>query len=104
MFTFTNTTGLPTERRGWRRRRMARAMPIGGSRGSIYIDAQTGAMREIYTPKWQMEDPHVSPDGKNVAIIEGLMSDEGITGAISSWFQLSGPSDGGAGAECHSKP
>ncbi|MGO9302470.1 MAG: LpqB family beta-propeller domain-containing protein [Candidatus Korobacteraceae bacterium] len=44
------------------------------------IDAQTGAMRDIYTPKWQMEDPHVSPDGKNVAIIEGLMSDEGITG------------------------
>jgi dipeptidyl aminopeptidase/acylaminoacyl peptidase len=44
------------------------------------IDAQTGAMREIYTPKWQMEDPHVSPDGKNVALLEGLMSDEGITG------------------------
>ncbi len=44
------------------------------------IDAQSGEMREIYAPKWQLEAPHVSPDGKNVAVIEGLMSDEGVTG------------------------
>jgi dipeptidyl aminopeptidase/acylaminoacyl peptidase len=44
------------------------------------INAQTGEMHEIYAPKWQMEDPHVSPDGKKVAILEGLMSDAGITG------------------------
>jgi dipeptidyl aminopeptidase/acylaminoacyl peptidase len=44
------------------------------------IDAQAGAMHEVYRPKWQMEDPHVSPDGKSVALLEGLMSDEGITG------------------------
>jgi dipeptidyl aminopeptidase/acylaminoacyl peptidase len=44
------------------------------------IDAQSGDMREIYSPKWQMEEPHVSPDGKSVAILEGLMSDAGITG------------------------
>jgi dipeptidyl aminopeptidase/acylaminoacyl peptidase len=44
------------------------------------IDTQTGAMRKIYAPKWQLADPHVSPDGKNVAVIEGLMSDEGSTG------------------------
>ncbi len=44
------------------------------------INSQTGKTREIYAPKWQMEDPHVSPDGKNVAILEGLMSDAGITG------------------------
>lgn len=44
------------------------------------INAQSGEMHEIYAPKWQMEDPHVSPDGKNVAILEGLMSDAGITG------------------------
>ena len=43
-------------------------------------DAQTGAMREIYAPKWQLADPLVSPDGKNVAVIEGLMSDQGATG------------------------
>ncbi len=44
------------------------------------INAQSGEMHEIYAPKWQMEDPHVSPDGKNVALIEGLMSDAGVTG------------------------
>jgi len=44
------------------------------------INAQSGDMREIYAPKWQMEDPHVSPDGKNVALIEGIMSDAGVTG------------------------
>ena len=44
------------------------------------LHAQTAEMREIYAPKWQMEDPHVSPDGKNVALLEGLMSDAGVTG------------------------
>ncbi len=44
------------------------------------IDAATGAMRDIYAPKFQIADPRVSPDGKNVAFIEGLMSDEGSTG------------------------
>jgi poly(3-hydroxybutyrate) depolymerase len=37
-------------------------------------------MREIYAPKWQIAEPHISPDGKQVAFIEGLMSDEGVTG------------------------
>jgi dipeptidyl aminopeptidase/acylaminoacyl peptidase len=44
------------------------------------IDAQSGEMRDIYAPKFQIADPRVSPDGKNVAFIEGLMSDEGSTG------------------------
>ncbi|MGZ4787114.1 MAG: prolyl oligopeptidase family serine peptidase [Terriglobales bacterium] len=44
------------------------------------IDAADGQLHEIYKPKWQIADPHVSPDGKNVAFIEGLMSDEGLTG------------------------
>ena len=44
------------------------------------INAQSGEMREIYAPKWQIAEPRISPDGKSVAFIEGLMSDEGSTG------------------------
>jgi dipeptidyl aminopeptidase/acylaminoacyl peptidase len=44
------------------------------------VDGRTGEMHEIYAPKLQIAEPHVSPDGKNVAFIEGLMSDEGSTG------------------------
>ena len=40
-----------------------------------YVDAQTGAMRLIAAPKMQIELPRVSPDGKTVAFIGGLMSD-----------------------------
>ena len=47
----------------------------------IYLaNAKTGEMREIYKPKLQIAEPRVSIDGKNVAFIEGLMSDEGSTG------------------------
>jgi dipeptidyl aminopeptidase/acylaminoacyl peptidase len=44
------------------------------------IDSSSGETREIYKPKLQIADPRISPDGKNVAFIEGLMSDEGSTG------------------------
>jgi len=44
------------------------------------VNADNGQLQEIYKPKWQIAEPHVSPDGKSVAFIEGLMSDEGLTG------------------------
>ena len=44
-----------------------------------YIDA-TGSMRVIASPKMQMDMPRVSPDGKSVAFIGGLMSDWGSVG------------------------
>ena len=54
------------------------------------IDANTGKLREIYKPKWQIAEPHVSPDGKRIALIEGLMSDEGLTGGDVMLVPLSG--------------
>ena len=54
------------------------------------IDATSGEMREIYKPKWQIADPHVSPDGSHVAFIEGLMSDEGSTGGDVSIVPIAG--------------
>ena len=44
------------------------------------VNAQTGEMREIYKPKLQLANPRVSPDGKYIAFIEGIMSDAGLTG------------------------
>ena len=44
------------------------------------IDASTGAVRNIARPKTQINAPRVSPDGRTVAYIGGLMSDFGAVG------------------------
>jgi dipeptidyl aminopeptidase/acylaminoacyl peptidase len=44
------------------------------------VDAGSGEMQEIYKPRLQIAGVRISPDGKNAAFIEGLMSDEGPTG------------------------
>jgi len=44
------------------------------------VDVARAAMQPLYTPKLQIADPRWSPDGKSIALIEGLMSDEGVTG------------------------
>jgi acylaminoacyl-peptidase len=60
------------------------------------VNAHTGEMREIYKPKLQIADPEVSPDGKNVAFIEGLMSDEGSTGGDIYMVAITGGAGGAA--------
>ncbi len=45
-----------------------------------YVDAATGTVRTIAKPVTQLNFPRVSPDGKSVAYIGGLMSDFGAVG------------------------
>jgi dipeptidyl aminopeptidase/acylaminoacyl peptidase len=46
------------------------------------ISAGSGETKEVYQPEpqQQMENPRWSPDGKSIAFIGGLMSDEDVTG------------------------
>ena len=44
------------------------------------IDAAKGNATSIYKPSLQVAVPRWSPDGKSIAFIEGLMSDEGFHG------------------------
>jgi dipeptidyl aminopeptidase/acylaminoacyl peptidase len=44
---------------------------------TVGLDAQ---VRSVYTPKYQIANPRYSPDGRQVAFIEGLMSDQGVVG------------------------
>src|SRR6267154_1555137 len=44
------------------------------------LDVATGAMKSIYKPKLQIANPVWSPDAKHIAFIQGIMSDEGLTG------------------------
>jgi len=44
------------------------------------ISAETGQLHEVVKPKLQFAQPRFSPDGKEIAYISGIMSDEGSTG------------------------
>ncbi|WP_343073444.1 S9 family peptidase [Pyxidicoccus fallax] len=44
------------------------------------VDVASGRARVLHSPKWAMAEPTWSPDGKHVAFIEGLMSDQGSNG------------------------
>jgi dipeptidyl aminopeptidase/acylaminoacyl peptidase len=44
------------------------------------LDATSGLMKSIYKPALQISYPAWSPDGKSIAFIEGLMSDEDSVG------------------------
>lgn len=45
-----------------------------------HVDLASGALRTIAAPKVQISLPHVSPDGRSVAFVGGLMSDFGSVG------------------------
>jgi dipeptidyl aminopeptidase/acylaminoacyl peptidase len=45
-----------------------------------HVDAASGRLRVLAAPRMQMNMPHVSPDGRTVAFIGGLMSDFGSVG------------------------
>ncbi|HEV8269059.1 MAG TPA: hypothetical protein VGR00_12530, partial [Thermoanaerobaculia bacterium] len=44
------------------------------------IDRATATPHAVHTPAEQIASPTVSPDGKSIAFIGGLMSDQGVTG------------------------
>lgn len=44
------------------------------------VDVNSGEIRTVYKPELQIAEPRFSPDGKLIAFISGLMSDEGSTG------------------------
>lgn len=46
----------------------------------IYVADGDAKAKVIYEPKWQIAVPRWSPDGRTIAFIEGLMSDEGFHG------------------------
>jgi dipeptidyl aminopeptidase/acylaminoacyl peptidase len=44
------------------------------------VRADTGAARSIWKPPLQIAVPRWSPDGRSIAVIHGIMSDEGLNG------------------------
>ncbi len=44
------------------------------------VDVAAATMTPVYKPALQIASPRWSPDGKRIAFIEGLMSDQGVTG------------------------
>lgn len=56
------------------------------------VEADSGTARVLWKPPLQLAWPRVSPDGRSVAVIHGLMSDEGSNGG-DVWLV---PAEGGA--------
>jgi dipeptidyl aminopeptidase/acylaminoacyl peptidase len=49
--------------------------------GQLYlVDAASGAARSLWKPPLQLASPRFSPDGRTIAVIHGIMSDEGSNG------------------------
>jgi Tol biopolymer transport system component len=79
---------------------VATAAPPPGDDGwyhaKLYaIDTATGEAKVLFAPTTAIGRPRVSPDGRTVAFIAGLMSDEGPVGG--EIFVMSGPGRSAAG-------
>src|SRR5262249_57423690 len=58
----------------------------------LYVmKADTGEARSLWKPPLQIACPRFSPDGRTIAVINGIMSDEGATGGDISLV----PAEGG---------
>ena len=57
------------------------------------VDAASGAARSLWKPKLQLACPRFSPDGRSIAVIHGIMSDEGSNGG-DVWEVPASPSGG----------
>ena len=68
------------------------------------VTASSGEMKSIYQPKLQIAVPRWSPDGKNIAFISGLMSDEVSTGGDIYVVSPSGESLRNLTPEIHGSP
>jgi dipeptidyl aminopeptidase/acylaminoacyl peptidase len=60
------------------------------------IATATGDVKHLYKPEMQIAVPRWSKDGKQIAFIGGLMSDEGSTGGDIYAIPADGPGDGNA--------
>jgi dipeptidyl aminopeptidase/acylaminoacyl peptidase len=56
------------------------------------VDAASGETKSIWKPPFQIANPRWSPDGASIAVVHGLMSDEGSNGGD----VMVVPADGGA--------
>lgn len=54
------------------------------------LNSSSKEMRSIYKPELQIARPVVSPDGKSIAFVEGLMSDEDSVGGDVSLIPIGG--------------
>ena len=98
ILTSTNTIG----------RQMARDLPSSAALGNgdnnwwiaelFTLDGCHGLMKSIYKPPYQIANPVWSPKGDQIAFVEGLMSDEGLTGGDVFTIAASG-----GGPEHHSR-
>jgi dipeptidyl aminopeptidase/acylaminoacyl peptidase len=56
----------------------------------LYRLGLDGKMQLVFSPALQIANPRIAPDGRSVAIISGLMSDQGVIGGDVYWVPLNG--------------